>query len=47
MGELHRRCRHHCANGWPVEGIELNDVTSMFAMETINWTTVLPVTYAE
>ena len=30
-----------------IEGIELNDVTSMFAMETIKWTTVLPVTYAE
>jgi Lrp/AsnC family transcriptional regulator len=29
-----------------IEGIELNDVTSMFAMETIKWTTVLPVTYA-
>ena len=30
-----------------IEGIELNDVTSMFAMETIKWTTVLPVTYAD
>ncbi len=30
-----------------IEGIELNDVTSMFAMETIKWTTMLPVTYAD
>jgi Lrp/AsnC family transcriptional regulator len=30
-----------------IEGIELNDVTSMFAMETIEWTTMLPVTYAD
>lgn len=30
-----------------IEGIELNDVTSMFAMETIKWTTVLPVTYID
>lgn len=30
-----------------IEGIELNDVTSMFAMETIKWTTMLPVTYVE
>jgi Lrp/AsnC family transcriptional regulator len=30
-----------------IEGIELNDVTSMFAMETIKWTTVLPVSYAD
>ncbi|MDX9860146.1 MAG: Lrp/AsnC family transcriptional regulator [Rhodospirillales bacterium] len=30
-----------------IEGIELNDVTSMFAMETIKWTTMLPVTYVD
>ena len=30
-----------------IERIELADVTSMFAMETIKSTTVLPVSYAD
>ena len=30
-----------------IERIELADVTSMFAMETIKWTSELPVTYAK
>lgn len=29
-----------------IERVELSDVTSMFAMETIKYTTTLPVTYA-
>ncbi len=30
-----------------IQEIDLSDVTSMFAMEAIKWTTTLPVNYAE
>ena len=30
-----------------IERIELADVSSMFAMETIKWTTVLPISYVK